>query len=79
MSQRWFFVEPVDSTDMNAGERRVEMSEEDILAEYFDWWSSQMRKAGKDESLVTERNCIEDWIVVHWAQKVSSDEPKEER
>lgn len=41
----------------------------EVLALYFDWWSEQMRKAGKDD-LISEEGCIEDFIVVHWAEVV---------
>jgi hypothetical protein len=45
------------------------LSRAEVLAQYFEWWSEQMRKAGK-EDLISEEACIEDFIVVHWAEVV---------
>lgn len=41
-------------------------NEEQILKSYFGYWSSQMKRVGK-EDLINEYDCIEDWKVVHWA------------
>jgi hypothetical protein len=50
------------------------MSEDQILAEYFEWWSVGMRRIGKAEQ-INHRNCIEDWAVVHWACKCNPPDP----
>lgn len=46
-----------------------DITDAEILAAYFPYWSEQMRKAGKDE-FISEARCIEDWVVVHWAWDV---------
>jgi hypothetical protein len=64
---RWRYVEP----GLNDEPVYVEMSEAQILANYFQWWKSKMEKAGK-ANLISERNCIDDWVVVNWAEKVEA-------
>lgn len=46
-------------------------SEIQILQSYFDYWFGKMREVNKLDE-VTIQNCIEDWVVGHWAW--SSDE-----
>jgi len=43
--------------------------EDQIMEEFWGHWSVQMIKAGKSH-LITRENCIEDWIVVHWATEI---------
>lgn len=43
-------------------------SEYQILKTYFQYWYGRMREADKLEE-VTIENCIQDWIVVHWAHE----------
>jgi hypothetical protein len=46
------------------------VSESDILKEHLSWWKEKMIiKFGKGyfEANFTERDCIEDWVVVNWA------------
>ena len=46
----------------------VEITEEEIIAEYFPYWKTAMvKKFGEGHELITHENCIEDWVVVHWA------------
>ena len=45
------------------------LTEQQILAEYWDYWCQQMRKVGKGDQL-SEEHCIEDWITVNWAIEV---------
>lgn len=50
----------------------VEITEEDILKGYWDWWYAKMiTKYGEGDELITEENCIEDWCVTHgaWEKK----------
>ena len=44
----------------------VVMTEEDVLDHYWEHWKDRMTKANKTE-LITESNCIEDFIIVNWA------------
>jgi hypothetical protein len=47
----------------------VTMTDDEILALYFDWWQTQMREAGKADQISPE-GCLEDFIAVHWAHEV---------
>lgn len=53
------------------GEDAVEtLSEEQILAIYWDYWYGQMcKKFGKEhvDANYTKQDCIDDWVIVHWA------------
>lgn len=44
----------------------LEITEEQILDTYYPFWSGELRKLGR-EDLISEKNCIEDWVVVNWA------------
>jgi hypothetical protein len=46
------------------------LSEKEILDQYFSHWLSMMAKAGKNLPPNAEQICIDDWVVVHWAQEV---------
>lgn len=50
----------------------VERNEEQILAEYWDWWYAKMiTKYGEEDELITRENCIHDWVTMHlaWEKK----------
>lgn len=64
---RWRYIEPTSADDSTPLE--VVRTEGQIIQEYFPWWSEQMRLRGKHE-LISERNCIDDWVTVHWATPV---------
>ena len=48
------------------------LSEQEILDIYWPFWYNKMvHKYGtNDHPLITRDNCLEDWIVVHWAWQV---------
>lgn len=46
------------------------LSEYDILQQYYPYWSSKMiEKYGQEEFDANwcRKDCIDDWVVVHWA------------
>ena len=45
------------------------LSEQDILNHYWDHWCEQMQSRGHDPEVMTFENCIDDWCVVHWAER----------
>lgn len=61
------------NTPTDTGNQVVQVTEEEILSTYFDYWSSQMVKAGKQD-LISPENCIDDFVVVHWAWEVWEDQ-----
>lgn len=42
------------------------LSEDQIIEQYYKYWSIKMIEAGKGDDITRER-CIEDWTIVHWA------------
>lgn len=57
-------------TDPSVDPYVATLSEEEILKEYWDYWRSKMiEKYGKEivESKFNQQDCIDDWVVVHWA------------
>ena len=46
-------------------------SEEDIINEYYSYWSSLLNKAGRRPD---EESCIEDWIIVRYAWEIPIEE-----
>ena len=45
------------------------ITDDEIIKDYFPYWKEQMIKVGK-EDLISHENCIEDFVVVHWAWEV---------
>ena len=52
------------------------MSDNAVLATYWEYWSENMQKAGLD-SEISKENCIQDWAVLHWAWVVTPEKLKE--
>lgn len=48
-------------------------TDEEILRDYFPWWSAQMRRAGKPEADITPAHCVDDFVTVHWACEVEAE------
>ena len=49
----------------------IRLSGKDILDEYWEWWSEKMeKKYGKGHELITEENCIEDYLTVTYGREV---------
>jgi hypothetical protein len=62
-NKKWKYIDP-------SGE--YEKTELEILAEYFECWSAKMRKNGR-EDLISEKRCIDDWVVTNWAWEVKNE------
>lgn len=60
----WTIVEPPTENCFTV--ITTTLSDDQILKEYFDYWSNAMKSAGKTKE-ITANNCIYDWCVVHWA------------
>lgn len=61
--QLWIYDDPSPE-----GNIHTEISEEDILDKFYSYWTEKMISLGKQE-LVTPANCIDDYIILHWASK----------
>ena len=57
--------------DQGTPEEPVILTEGQILQNYWPYWEEQMvKKYGMMSDLISEANCIEDWVVVNWAWEV---------
>jgi hypothetical protein len=61
--RRWTYLEPGENNEPV----KVTRTDAQILDEYYLWWADRMFKIGKGP-MVTEANCIDDYVVVHWAE-----------
>jgi hypothetical protein len=55
----------------------VTVSEEDISRDYYEFWYGKMcEKFGKEhvDANYSSDDCIEDWVIIHWAWEVKQDE-----
>ena len=43
------------------------LSEQEIIDYYYVWWSTKMILNGNED--ISRERCIEDWCIVHWAQR----------
>jgi hypothetical protein len=48
---------------------KVVMTEAQILKLYWVYWSTRMFEIGKGP-MATEQTCIDDWVVINWAQRL---------
>jgi len=70
--RKFRYIEP----DENDQVKEIILTEEDILRQCWEFWSRKMmEKYGPDHEWITEKNCIEDWIVGHWASEITENEP----
>lgn len=56
-------------------------SEQEIIDSYYEWWYAKMcKRFGKDyaDANYTKHDCIDDWVVTHWAWEVNSDRSTED-
>jgi len=62
-----------EQADHGDGNIVVTVTESDILRDYWPYWNKHMLELGRHEQ-ISKENCIEDFVVVHWAWEVK-DEP----
>jgi hypothetical protein len=66
------YNEPVFHGDALVGNDLIEMTEEQILEVYWDFWKAQMiKKYGEKHFLTTKENCIGDYVIMNcaWEKK----------
>jgi len=56
------------------GHETVVVTEDDILRDYWPYWTTQMLKRGGRSPLMTVANCIDDFLVVNWAWELTDGE-----
>ena len=60
----YFYNEP----DGDDGSVVMCMTREEIIISYWDYWLAKMvEKHGEGHELITEENCIHDWMTMHFA------------
>lgn len=62
--QKWCYDEPSPEGDVH----KV-FSEKEVVELYMPYWSDKMTNMGM-EDYISDVECIDDWIVLHWAYKV---------
>jgi hypothetical protein len=72
-TRRWSYLEPTGPD--GCGEPVViTKTEQEILNEYYPDWSRRMLKIALTRPIeISHDACIEDWVVVNWAQRVTDD------
>lgn len=45
------------------------LSEQEILDQYWTYWFLKMVDNGEPDEKLTSEQCIEDWCIVHWAER----------
>ena len=64
----WQYNDPIFDGPALIGNEVREVTDEDILRDYFPWWAKKMEeKYGKDSPLINREECISDWVVTNWA------------
>lgn len=63
---RWKVVEPGD----DGSTVETIFTENDIIETFFEYWRKRMIENGLADQVSVE-NCIQDWVTVHWAERVS--------
>lgn len=54
------------------------LNREDILSKHWEYWKQRMiNKYGEDHNLITETNCIEDWLFVNKVRGVYENKSRE--
>ena len=61
--RKWSYVKPADD---GVTAVKIIKTEKEILDSCWGYWSAKMKALGK-EDMISEKACIEDWIVVNWA------------
>lgn len=80
MSKIYTYNEPIFQGGALVGNDVLEKTEEQIIAEYWDHWSTRMiAKYGEGHELITKKNCIEDWVIVNWAWEKEDEGPAVQR
>ena len=62
----WLWDEPGDED--GRPDLIEKITDQEILALRWNIWKEQMiKKYGADSELITEENCIQDWVTTNWA------------
>lgn len=48
----------------------VVKTEREIIETYYPWWRLRMKSKGFPACVITKEKCVEEYVVVHWAEEV---------
>ena len=49
------------------------ITDKEILEDRWEYWKERMiQKYGAESKLITEENCIQDWVTTHWAWELKN-------
>lgn len=65
--RRWGYAEPTSESDQTPVFTTV--TDNEILERCYPWWARKMMERGHVAG-ITPLNCIDDFVVVHWAERV---------
>lgn len=61
------YISPLDST----GELEyIDITDQEILARYWDAWSRKMQEQYGDDPIINQANCIDDWVSRYQARRL---------
>ena len=58
-------MEPKSNTDMSPEYHTF--SEDEVVKMHWDYFKDKIRRLGLDETNYNKFDCIDDWVVTHWA------------
>ena len=63
------YLEPHPTIEDYDIDRWETLSEKQILDDYWTYWYVRMVEKNQPIEKLTSEQCIEDWCIVHWAQR----------
>jgi hypothetical protein len=70
VERSWWFEEPIHSKNGElVGVTKTTITDTGILDAYWEFWTEKLKSLGR-EHLISKENCIQDYVVTHWAQEV---------
>jgi hypothetical protein len=64
----WLYNDPIFDGPALIGNEVKEVTDDDILRDYWPWWVKKMvEKYGRESPLINRDECISDWVVTNWA------------
>lgn len=64
----WCYNDPIFDGDTLIGNDVVEVTDDDIIRDYFPFWEKKMlEKYGEGHPFINRNECICDWVVCNWA------------
>lgn len=64
----WCYNDPIFDGVTLIGNEVVEVTEDQIIEDYWPWWHKAMvDKFGPVHPLINRESCIDDWVASNWA------------